>query len=239
MGRNVDLLSHDEASKILGISPRWLTGLVRQGAVAPAVRGKIVRKSTYRATDIYALLRLRSQSLDLPTIANMAWQAQAVSRSAADKVGMLCKALGLGDAALARDEESMYQLWVRANAALNSGRSPATGALLEWAAVFNAIDEAYLSLIARATETGMPWDTYLRLANALMATGHGAQDTNLSYALACLDAARRNLRHVAYFYVLNTRGEGLANELFTKHAATDEVIGQLFPTCIEMVTENT
>jgi len=234
-----DLLDHNAAAKILGISSRWLTGLVRQGALLPAKKGGKIPDNRYRPAEVYALLQLRSQALDLPSIANMAVNAQALSRSSASRLDMLCQYLGIESNRLSYDDEAMYQLHLRVHAALADDFSTLrTGAILGWASVFSAIDEAYLGLLEQRTEYASPWDIYLQLANELIAKRSQEADSNLSFAYSCLDSARRSLRHVAYFYVLSRHGQRTADKLFTRDSITAEVIAQLFPRLVELHGEN-
>lgn len=233
-----DLLDHNAAAKLLGISPRWLTGLIRQGALLPAKKGGQIRDNLYRPAEVNALLQLRSQALDLPTIANMAVNAQALGRSSAAKLDMLCQYLGIESNRLSHDEEDMYQLHLRVHAALVDDFSTLrTGAILGWASVFSAIDEAYLGLLEQRTEYASPWDIYLRLANELMDKRSEEADSNLIFAYACLDSSRRSLRHAAYFYVLSRHGQRTADKIFTRDSITAEVIAQLFPRLVTLSAE--
>lgn len=230
-----DLLDHNAAAKTLGVSPRWLTGLVRQGAILPAKKGGQVKDNLYRTIEVNALLQLRSQALDLPSIANMAVNAQALGRSSAAKLDMLCQYLGIENNRLSHDDEDMYQLHLRVHAALADDFSTLrTGAILGWASIFSALDEAYLGLLEQRTEYKSPWDIYLRLANELTSKRSQEADSNLSFAYACLESARRNLRHAAYFYVLSRHGQKTADKLFTRDSITEEVIAQLFPRIVEL-----
>lgn len=230
MGRNPKLLTHVAAAKQLGVTPRWLSTLVRQGKLRPVQRGRRVTDSLYDPADLRAILELRTRSMDLPSVAHLARQAAAVSTSVADRLAMLCQLLGLDSCRLSYEQESMFQLHARACDLLRSDASRVTAdQVLEWASVLNSVDEAYLRLLEDVTDYASPWELYLQLANHLLDQPSQLRDVSLPFAYSCLDAARKSLRHVAYFYVLTRRGQQVANNLFIDKAVTDEVISQLYP----------
>lgn len=230
MGRNDGLLTHREAAKALDVTEHHLRHLVRQGYLKPARQGRRVRDSLYRPEEVNALLELRLRRIDLPTVATMALQAQAVSRSIENKLSQICRLLGLENNRLKYDEDSVYNLHVRVNATLTEDLTTMrTGAILEWATVFNSFDEEYLRVLEHFTLDDKPWGVYLELANKLMANRSQEADSNLGFAYACLDTARRNLRNVSYFYALARRGQRVANEFFAKNEIDEEIITQLYP----------
>ena len=229
MGRNPHLLTHAEAADALGVSPRWLTELVHQGEVRPAVRHGKIRDALYRWVDIHALLELRSKCLDMPSVARMARQAAVVSHSVSDRLDMLCQLLGVESNRLEYSEEAMYQLYVRAYEAVTGNVIFTAEHIIGWSSILNGIDEPYLRLLEDISGCTSPWELYLELANKLAQQRDQENDTNLAFAHACLESARKSLRHVAYFYVVGRRGSRLADELFINNVATDEVIAQLYP----------
>lgn len=231
MGRNHNLLTHAKAAEVLGVTRKWLTALVREGRLRPAIRRKKVVNNLYDAKDVHALLELRGKAVDMPSVAQLARQSAALSNAVADRLTMVCRLLGLDGIQLVYEQESMYQLHEKVCDLLRDGvKQITTDLVLEWAAIFNAIDEAYLRLLEDFTDYSSPWDIYLLLANRLAeAAKNTDDDVNLPFAVHCLDAARRSLRHVAYFYVAGRRGVRLADKLFLDDTATDEIISQLYP----------
>lgn len=233
MGRNDGLLTHADAAKTLDITEHHLRHLVRQGYIKPAKTGRRVSDALYRPEEVNALLELRIKRIDLPTVAMMAMQAQATGRSVANKLDKICRFLGLENNQLSYDEESVFNLHLRVREALKDDFSTLrAGAVLKWASVFNSFDEAYLSIVEKHTLNESPWDIYLELVNTIMTQRSQEADSNLSFAYACLDSARRNLRHVAYFYVLNKQGQRVADTLFSKDTINEEIIAQLYPRAI-------
>jgi predicted DNA-binding transcriptional regulator AlpA len=230
MGRKDNHLSHTETAEILGISRRHLWRLVNKGFIFPADTSEFRREPWYSEAEVYALLELRMRRLDMPSIAAMALRAQATSRTANDRLGQICQLLGIQDGHLGTDEESIFNLYVRVRAALREDLSTwKTGAIMEWAATINLIDEAYLELVEHYTTGDSPWEFFLQLANDVMMFRDKGTDPNLDFAFSCMDAARRNLRCVSYFYVLRRHGYRVANRTFAKNEATDAVIAQLYP----------
>lgn len=234
MGRHDNLIKHTAVAKILGVSTVQLRRMAANGVIFPAQCGSHCQEAQYRPEEVYALLELRGRRLHMPSIATMALQAQALSRTTAKRLDKLCSFLGVENNQLKHDEDSIFELYVRVRETLKEDLTTmSTAALIDWASVFNSIDEVYLGLVGHYTLNESPWELYLQLANNLMAYRNPKIDTDLNFAYACVDSARRNLRHAAYFYTSTKHGHRIAENLFTKEAATDEVIAQLFPRTIE------
>jgi len=230
MGRQDGLINHTQAAKLLGVTKGHLRKMASNGVIFPARTGDHCHETVYRPEEVYALLELRGRRLHMPSIATMALQAQALSRTTAKRLDRLCRFLGIENNRLKHDEESIFNLHMQVRETLREDLTTMrSAALIEWAAVFNSFDEAYLGLIEHYTLNESPWDLYLQLANNLMLQRSAEVDTNLDFAYACLDAARRNLRHVAYHYTAAKHGYRVAETLFTKEAATEEIIAQLYP----------
>ena len=230
MGRNDGLLSFKETMALLNVGRRHLGNLVREGYIRPVKIGKQLRSAQFRSEEVHALVEIRARGTDLPKIAAMAQQARALSLSNAATLEKLCVFLGLDNNRLRTDEDSVFMLHMKVQDALKTQLSDLTaGAVLEWSAAFNGIDEGYLELLESFTRDPQPWAPYLELANQMMANQNERTETNLKFAYACLDTARRHLRHVGYFYVLTKAGERAANNVFIKGQVDDEVIAQLYP----------
>jgi excisionase family DNA binding protein len=230
MGRNDGLLTFEETAQQLDVSRRHLGHMMRQGYIRPAKVGRHRSESLFRPEDVNALLELRRHGVDLPKLANVAFQARNLSLSNAAKLEKLCAFLGLENNRLRTDEDSIFLLHMKTQDTLKLQLSDFhAAAVMEWASTFNAFDEAYLQVVEDFTSDQHPWAAYLDLANKMMAYQNTKPETNLRFAYACLDSARRHLRHVSYFYVMTRSGERLANDLFVKEAVDDEIIAQLHP----------
>lgn len=230
MGRNSDLLTFTQTAAQLDVTPRHLGHMVRQGFIRPAKIGRHRRDWLFRPEEVNGLLELRQKGGGLPKLATLAVQARALSLSNAAKLEKICAFLGLENNRLRTDEDSIFMLHLKAQETLKSDLSEAhAAAIMDWASTFNAFDEAYLQLVADFTNDGSPWEVYLELANKFMLQQSDKHETNLKFAYVCLDAARRHLRHVSYFYVMVKLGERVANETFVKSAVDEEIIAQLHP----------
>jgi hypothetical protein len=230
MGRNADLLSFAETADRLGVTRSHLGHMVRQGYIRPSKVGRHRNDTWFRSEDVYAVLELRRNGTDLPKLAAMAAKAYRLSLSNAAKLEKLCAFLGLENNRLRTDEDAVFMLHMKVHDTLELELSDLrAGAVMEWASIFNGVDEAYLQVVAEFTKDPEPWLAYLSLANKLMQEQNTKPETNLKFAYACLDSARRHLRHVGYFYVSVRSGERLANDLFVREAVDDEIIAQLHP----------
>lgn len=230
MGRNTDLLTYAETAEQLDVTSRHLGHMMRQGYIRPAKVGRHRSDIRFRPEDVNAVLELRRRGINLAKLATVATQAHNLSLSTAAKLEKLCAFLGLENNRLRTDEDSVFMLHMKARDTLTLELSDmhASG-VLEWASTFNAFDETYLQTIEEFTLDPQPWTTYLELANKLMNNQNEKSEVNLRFSYTCLDAARRHLRHVSYFYVVSRSGVRLANDLFIRDAVDDEVIAQLHP----------
>lgn len=230
MGRNEDLLTFAAVAELLNVGRRQLGHMVRQGYIRPAKVGRHQRDSRFRQEDVNALLHLRRRGVDLPKLAAVAYQSHALSLSTAAKLEKLCAFLGLENNRLRTDEDSVFMLHMKTHDTLRMQLSDMTTSdVMEWAAVFNGIDEGYLSIIEAFTVDSQPWKIYMELANQIMVNRSERTETNLAFAYSCLDASRRHLRHVSYFFATTRLGEQAANNLFIKGQVDDEIVAQLYP----------
>jgi DNA-binding transcriptional MerR regulator/flavin-binding protein dodecin len=228
MQQSDDLITRQQAAEILGVTVRHLRNLVRQGTILPADTGK-GGTELFRAEEVYALTQLRGRRLDLADTARMAMQAHATARATQQRLDKLCRLLGFDVNRLSYEDEAVHALHAKVQHALTSDLAAVeTGELMDWAATFHGIDESYLRVVEDYTSDDEPWDSYLALANALMKYTGSSEEVNTRFAFACLDSARKHLRHVSYFYVRTTRGVKTANAAF-EESVDDEIIGQLYP----------
>lgn len=226
------LLLHDETAELLGVTPRHLLNIVRQGRLLPAGtdhRGRYL----FRPEEAYSLLDMKTKRLDLATTTQTAYQAHALSRSLMGKLDKLCAYLGLEIGRLSTDEDSLHALHLRAiNTAKQEGLGEPTDTfVMDWAYTLNAIDEPYLRMLSEYTLDFEPWVPYMGVAANIVkqmrpaALGH----TDLRFAYACLDNARKNLRNVAYFYARTKHGVAHADDAFADDV-DNEIIAHMFPT---------
>lgn len=228
MPREDGLLYRHEVAEILQVTVRHTHSLSRTGRLLPADRGAR-GDDLFRPEEVYALQSVRAKRLDLPDVASMALQAHALSRSLQQRMDKLCRLMGLEINRLSYEEDSVHALHLRVlEHVKNTPQNVESGAMMDWASVLHAIDESYLRVVEDYTLNEEPWSPYLQLAHALVLGGKVKRDVNEQFAYACLESARKHLRHVAYFYVHTKRGAQVAKAAFT-HDVDDEIIGQLYP----------
>jgi len=229
MGRSEHLVSHNRAARLLGISRKWMSHLVFVNAIVPAVDNGTAASSKYKKDEILAYREghARRSTRDATSTAEL---ALSISRTVKDRLEALCKTLGLDGRVLSFDEEDMYRLHVKVQKALHVKRITFKArAILEWASIFQAMDETYLRRVAQLASTAEPWQYYLLLATKLHAISAVEETANMAFAHACMEAARKNLRNVAYFYVHSQLGANVANRTFMDGEIVDDVISHLFP----------
>lgn len=229
MGRNDTHVPFNEAAKMLGVSGRQLRYMVRQGRILPVPGRTKGEPMLFRLEELHALLDLKDRRVDLATIAGLATQAHCLGRSAIERLDKLCQFLGLENNRLPDDEDHVMSLHMRAQDTLPRDLSSLEpSVVMFWASTFNAIDESYLRAIEKHIEDPEPWGTYLALACAIMEQQPTSADSNMKFAYACLDSARKHLRHAAYFFLRARNGTRVANAAFNDEV-DEEIIGQLHP----------
>ena len=230
------LLTHDETAAQLGVTVRHLSNIVRQGRLLPAgtdTRGRYV----YRPDEVYSLLQLKVERMDLPTVTRTAVQALNLARSLSGKLEKLCSYFGLEIGRLSTEEDSMHALHLRAiNTAKDPDLSECTDSfIVDWAYILNAIDEPYLRALSVYTMDFEPWVPYMGVATNLhkQMPASALSNSDLRFAYACLDNSRKNLRNVAYFYARTMVGAVEANDAFSDDV-DEEVIAHMFPADIAL-----
>ena len=229
MGRSERLVSHHRAAQLLGISRRWMSHLVYMHVLIPAVDNGTAISSLYSRDEVLAHKENRARGYPRSAAAT-AELALATCRAMKDRFEALCKTLGLDGRVLSFEEEDVYQLHVKVQKDLHPKRITFHSKdILDWASIFQAMDETYLRRVAQLAGTDSPWAYYLQLATKLAAISAVVETSNMAFAHACMESARKNLRNVAYFYVHSTVGANIANRTFMDGELVDDVIAHLFP----------
>lgn len=205
MGTPADTIPFKTAAKMLGVTPGTIYRMVQQGALTAVPRaGGRIREQHFRTHDVAALAEARSKPRKPAAL--LAEQAIALSKSNARRLDELCRVLGLDVAVLETSEEAIVALYLKAEEMQLGERMRVREnpkEILEWARAIYAIDENYLSLVHHFTAIEEPWDVFLRLAQRLCEEApheRFALHKELEHAYGYLEAARRSIRHVAFFY---------------------------------------
>ncbi len=237
MARYDALLSSKEAADVLGISVSWLNRLCHsQTLTALFPEGKGMRSPRFfKESDVMAYLEIKDKELDIPTLATLTRQAYVTSRATELQLEQLLFYLGIDLPRLSLRKQDVMRLYVQVEDALDiTHRDLKPDNIMKWARIFYAVGEEYLWLIEQLLEDDEPWGKLLELANAIWKEAPREEfnmDKPLASAYGFLDAGRKNLRNVAYFYIRNKHGPQTASLAFpVSHGDRDErIINLAFP----------
>jgi hypothetical protein len=117
---------------------------------------------------------------------------------------------------------------------LEDGDYPTSDELVFWARTLHAVDEEYLDRVRTVTEDEQPWQKLMSAAQELCRrapTGKFEADRELAQACGYVEAARRNLRNVCYFYVRTRRGARKAELAFpnARQDVHERVLSLVYP----------
>lgn len=225
-----ELVSVRTACRMLGVAPRTLDAMVRQGTIDAVYTGpRATRK--FAVHEVAALAEIRHRKMDLPQTAALAMRAFVTAKANERRLDELFKILGLKRIVLETTTTEVVSLYEKAQLALDTERMPTIGELEEWAGIFYAIDESYLRLVQQCTASEEPWKLYLDLSTKY-ANGRKYEYFDavpeLRAAYDQLEAARRHLRVVAYMFCRETKGVSLANSLFGSRQIADRLLTVMF-----------
>lgn len=206
MGTPADIIPAKTAAKMLGVTRSTVQWMMRQGMLTAVPHPKSRPQERYfRVHDVAALVEARSKPRGRAAV--LAEQAIMLSKSNARRLDEICHVLGLDVAVLETSEEAIVALYLKAEEMQLLGERDRIREnpkeILEWARAIYAIDESYLKLVHHFTAIEEPWDVFLSLAQRLSEEAPFARfalHKDLEHAYGYLEAARRNIRHVAFFY---------------------------------------
>lgn len=216
-----DCVTVEEAAKLLSVNLRTLRKMISDGTLLPVFQGRKIRGGTYlRRIEVVALVDLRSQNVDLASVASMAMRALAVSKSNERRLNHLDDLLMLRTKTLETTESEVISRYIEAQDLVDQELSqlPADE-VRRWANFFYAMDESYLRMIAHYTTTEEPWEPYMSLAQKFSERAPRSlfgMNKDLETAYGYLEAGRRHLRTIAYFYFRAKNGGATANAVFAE-----------------------
>lgn len=229
MGTSEDLIDRREAGRILRVSPATVAKMGREGLLKTRmVKGRY----RYLRLDVEAVSRMVNAPPDLASVRNLALRAIIRAEEAERKVGELAELFGLTSYRIAVEAKDVRAFHEEAQKRLLRDppvRAPEARAL---ARRLLAITEEYLKLVTDVTGEEEPWRVYLELSQHLIENTprrHCAIDPDLLVAYGYLEAARRHLRPLAYFWVRRTHGRTVAQNAFLGEHVTDDIIAVLYP----------
>ncbi len=227
------LVTTAEAAKMLGLDVTTFRSMVRRGMIHPAHGKGAGGSSLFALSDIAALADLRFQNLDLATVATMAMRALVLSRNNEKRLNHVTNLLGLNVPSLGTTESEVIALFIEAQDLVQEDEELTAAEAHRWAGIFYAMDEAYLRLVAHYGSTNEPWEPFLALAQKLCENAPRAVfsfNKELESAYAYLEAGRRHLRTVVYFYFRAKNGARAADASFLEMDGSidAEIAGLLF-----------
>ena len=237
MARYSRLLTPKEAAEILDISVRQLNNLCHSNTLSALYPdgGGLNASRFFDEDAVMAYLEIKDKKLDISQLAAITRQAYVISRATERKLEQVMHYLGLDLPHLSHKRADVLRLYVQVEDALEiADRDLKPEKILEWARIFYAVGEEYLWLIEEVVEDPEPWKTLLELANTLYKNAPRREfnnDKRLASAYGFLDAGRKNVRNVAYFYIRNKHGVQLASLAFPVATGDkiDRIINLAFP----------
>ena len=235
MGRSRPLtpsVSLREAAKILKVSWMQVRAWGARGLLERSWEGKELR---FRLDEVEGLARLlpRGGPADLGTFVARAELAYAKALTVERRIDDLYDLIGANRNTLDLREFAVRALHQSVEEALLETDLPTIQDVRDWAGTFFAMDEAYLLLVEEYVGTKEPWKKLLDLGYKLILeapfdTFDDSPDLRTAYGY--FNAARTQLRSVAYFYCRNRRSAHVADKLFGQQTrATDRIMGLLYP----------
>lgn len=225
MPHHQDLISTQEAADMLGLQPRAVRDLVKNGYLHPA-RDMTPPISHYRfhREDVALLAEVRAQPVDLAGVINMARHAALTARKLEVLVTRLLGVVGADIPVADLSREAVVSMHLQMQAAIECLQYD-TEAVFSWARIFYSMGEEYFDALETYTDDKEPWLLATDLSRHIllrgMKDGRLAEDVETVAAYQYLTLASRTLRQAAFFYVRRRHSRDDATSLFPE--ATKDV----------------
>lgn len=228
-----DLLDAVTVSELLGIDRHSIHKLQEKGFLLPVrITPRTVR---YRREDVLALVEARKLGeMDWGQTALAALQARAIARTTEKKVQQLFLMLGADTFCLGVEEDDVLQVYTKiCKLHEDKKKNLETEEVLELVQIFMALNEDYFFLVKKITGDNSPWRTFLETAQLLCDSMpreefHFDKEKEAAYGL--LNAARKHLYHVCYFFIRKNEGQEVVEKEFPRVNRYDErIINYLRP----------
>lgn len=229
MGTPTDLVNRREAARMMHVHPRTIDNFIQQGLLKQVFRG---RYGLFARTDVVALATLFNAKQDLASVANLALRAVIKAEAAEKRVRQMAELFGLDTTPIETDEESVLSLYEQVKKGLEKDAPVNPVTVMTLAKKFQAISEEYLQLVENYTCDDEPWRPFMDYARYLcehVPHSYLDADPELKAAYGYIEAARRSLRSVSYFYVHMRHGKEEANRIFLGGHFTDDLIRVMYP----------
>jgi hypothetical protein len=229
MGRNDDLLDMGETKELLDCTARHVNRMVKDGKLVPQFPNGPRGGRFFRKGDVEGLAKAGRGGFDFHYVKATSEQALAMAQQVSGRLAELYSFLGMDYIALTANEEGLNKYFEMQNT-LDEGVPDLTYEyVMSLARTANAVDEPYLTYVAKTLLVEEPWQPFYELANIvaqLIASGDHS-DARMLKALGFLIAARNSLRTVAYFYERGKHSKAHVDAIFPEHDPDAGVISSM------------
>lgn len=221
-----------QAAKMLKMSRYVLLSLCKRGVLTP-IKKEGDKKKYFLLHELSAASEVLGSKLTVSDLAAIAVQAHVRSKAVERRLDEIFYLMGWYRVPLGLDEGDILLIYTRAEAVLEA--PPETiKEVREWAEILFSIDEGYLALVAKHTDSNEPWKLFMDAAQKISANAPRSRfpgDPGLHFAYAYLEASREHLRHAAYLFCRHHLGARHANEVFRdgRTSPTEAIIQLLLP----------
>ena len=227
-----ETVSVAEAAKLLGVTDRTVRNYIDNGVlhrVGPVRLGRVLLH------DITAFAPILAKCFDFAAIARTTLRAMVTAVRAERRLDRLEALMGIDSYILPTDEVDVQAFHLKCTeTALSYTTDFSANDVLQWAYSLSAITEEYLQLVELVTYDNEPWAPYMELGRKLVEAAPKdmfSKYKDLEVAYAYLNAGRRHLRQVAYFYIRNKHGAKKANDAYPevqKDTIDSDILSLLF-----------
>jgi hypothetical protein len=218
MGRRApeeEVVSRERAAQLLGVSQQAISDMVSRGVLTP-VQGVSGGRVAFLLSDLSAVLEAVNGKVDLASVGHTALKALVVSRRTEKKLKKLLVLLGVEEGMeLPLEESGVLELYLSAKSDNLEKSEFEAAEVFYWARVLMALTEEYLALVTKHTHDPEPWKLFLDLAQNMAESRGLEKDEGAERwsSFRYLDVARKQFRHVAYFYARQLHGARMAKDL--------------------------
>lgn len=214
MGTPTDRLNRRDAAKLLGVSIQTVRKWAKEGLLRPIWVGN---KLFFSRGDLEDFRRIFNGRTDWSSIAALAMRAFIKAENNERKIEELAELLGFSTFVLDTDDQSIWSFYLQMQGCIGQDPPVRSDETMLIARKCLAMTEGYFRRVKQVAQDEEPWRVFLEGVEYLCAHAprpYFAQDLDLAAAYGYLDAARRHLRPLAYFYVRNIKGSRVANRAF-------------------------
>lgn len=212
----MELITAKEAADIIGVGPRQLSALARQGFIRTQHKKGDRRTPYYDPNEIVAYADMKQKGITFAEIAAMAQQNRARVTRLERVVNRLLGVIGADTPTLKLDRQSVISMHLTVEDALELPVYTSKE-VLDWSKIFYSIGEEYFEEVANIFNTPEPWKPYLELAKRMAKKAPFRQmevDIEVKATYNYLKLATRFVRQAAFFYVRGKSGSREAYRTF-------------------------